>query len=149
MTHRVGQLAGLWSLRRIELGEAVQQQRQATRPSQQGAAQGLDRSGVASRGQLGLGIGLKLLEAVSKVAHGALQIIGENKRPRSTIGAGPGGRRRAGRRLAAKRGLGHLDHLAEGGGIANGEVGQHLAIDLHARGLQAGNEAAIREAVLA
>jgi hypothetical protein len=37
-------------------------------------------------------------------------------------------------------GLGALDDCAEGGGVADGDVGQHLAVKRTAGGLQAGDE---------
>src|SRR6476659_4578441 len=41
------------------------------------------------------------------------------------------------------------DERAEGGGLADREVGEDLAVDIHLRGLQAGDELRVRHLVLA
>ena len=61
------------------------------------------------------------------------------------VGAMPG-RFRPG---SIRVGLGELDDLPEGRGVADGEVGQDLAIDLDVGLLEAGDELAVGQAVLA
>src|SRR5664279_172843 len=62
----------------------------------------------------------------------------------------PPGRRAARRAGWAPLGaLGDLDDPPEGGGIANGEVGQHLAVDLDIRLLQALDEPSVGDTVQA
>ena len=43
----------------------------------------------------------------------------------------------------------HLDQRAKGGGVADGQVGEDLAIDFDAGGVEAGDEAAVAHVVLA
>ena len=51
--------------------------------------------------------------------------------------------------LLVQRGLGALDEGGEGGGVADGDVGQDLAVDQRAGGLQAGDELRIGHPVQA
>ena len=53
------------------------------------------------------------------------------------------------RRFLVDGGLGALDERGERGRIADGEVGEDLAVDLDARGVQAVDEPAVADAVLA